>query len=170
MIVWDVVKITNLITTAVGGITEVNFAVTLNSHPQSASWTALFDQWTIPQFSVSFESQMPPGSVTAPAILFTALDFDNNTTIGSVSAIEDFSTCDSHPMNPQTTFVRSVRPTCKSALLAGSLVNAGTQRSWVDSTQPGVFFFGIRSIATATAAVYNISCITTIWYAFRNQI
>jgi len=170
MIVWDIVKFTTTITTAVGGITETNFNVGLSSHPQSASWIALFDQWTIPQFSVSFESQMPPGLTAAPAVMYTALDFDNSTSLGSVTAIQDYSTCGSRPMTPQTSFVRSVRPCCKSALAGSSIVNAGLERLWVDSAQSGIGFFGIRSIATATATPYNISAVVTVWYAFRNQI
>jgi len=170
MVVWDIVKFTTTISTAAGGITETNFNVGLSSHPQSASWIALFDQWTIPQFSVSFESQMPPGLTAAPAVMYTALDFDNSTSLGSVTAIQDYSTCSSRPMTPQTSFVRSVRPCCKGALAGSSIVNAGLERVWVDSAQSGIGFFGIRSIATATATPYNIAAVATVWFAFRNQI
>jgi hypothetical protein len=171
-ITWDVVKISTTITSATGGITETNFRFDLNTHPQVASWTALFDQWTIPMASVSFESTMPPGATIAPAVMYTALDFDNNAIISTVAAIEDFASCDSHPMTPQMTFVRSVKPCCKSTLQSsGSLVNAGTERLWVDSSQPTISFFGIRSILSATVGgTYSIAAVTTIYYAFRNPI
>jgi hypothetical protein len=172
VITWDVVKLTTVITTATGGVTEINFSFSMNSHPQVASWTALFDQWTIPQASISFESQMPPGATIAPCVLYTAIDFDSTNSLGSAGALQDFSSCRAVTMTPQTSFVRSVRPTVKVAVqTAGSIVSASTERTWVDSAQPSTIFLGIRSLASATVGgTYSIDAITTLWFAFRNQI
>jgi len=164
-------KLTTVITTATGGVSELNFSFSLNSHPQVASWTALFDQWTIPQASISFESQMPPGATIAPAITYTAIDFDSTNNLGTAAALQDFSSCRVVTMTPQTSFVRSVRPCVKVGVLAGSIVSASTERTWVDSAQPSTIFLGIRSLTTATVGgTYSIDAVTTLWFAFRNQI
>jgi hypothetical protein len=172
IIAWDTVKIENQISVSATAVSEVNFSFSLSQHPQQSSWTALFDQWTIPQVSITFQSGLAPGSVTGPCQFHTALDFDNITNISTVAAIEDFSSCNSVAMQPQTRFVRSVRPACRSySTSGGSGTNAlimGPQ--WVDAAVPGVPFFGIRTIASSAGAAYVIDATLTIWFCFRNQI
>jgi len=164
LVSWDVVKVSQVITTSATTTTETNFSVSLGSHPQATSWQLLYDQWFIPQFTVQFESLMPPGSLTAPSVLYTALDFDNTANINTVVAIGDFSSCATRVMNPQTSFMRSVRPCSKVPTSAGLI------RQWCDTSTPNTNFFGIRSILDPSGAAYNILVVLTIWFAFRNQI
>jgi len=165
-VVWDVVKFLDTITTG-GAIAEVNYSYSLSSNPQVSSWVALFDQWTIPQFSITYESLLPPGSTVVPARLYTALDFDNVTALGSLTAIEDYSTCQEKVMEPGATVMRSIKPCCKEVTTSSG---QGLARLWIDSATPGVPFYGIRSILPATAGVTTTAVTTTVWYAFRNQI
>jgi len=171
MLAWDVVKISSIITTPNTnlGITETNFSFSLASHPSASNWVGLYDQWFIPQFTVEFQSLMPPGSSTQPAVLYTALDFDNGTNLGSVSLLEDFATCASKAMFPQSATQRSVRPCTKP--LIGSTTTVGLSRQWLDSSQSSTQNFGIRSIVVGNStAAYGINVVVTIWFAFRNQI
>jgi hypothetical protein len=155
MLAWDVVKIDSTITPSGGsGITETNFLFTLSQHPQASSWAALFDQFCIPQASVSFAAQQAPGDTNPSTTFYTALDFDNITALGSVSLLEDYSTCAVQVMHPGAMVLRSVRPSPKTALLAnGSLVSAGVEGPvWVDSIFPLTAHLGIRSISSGSAA------------------
>jgi len=170
LITWDVVKVVNQVATVANGITETNFSFSLNLHPQVSSWIALFDQWCIPQVSVSFESLTPAGSTVILPKLYTALDFDNATSLGSVSNLADFATCEATTLFPQMQLVRSIRP-CVKVNTSGS--NSSLARAWQDSAFPAILWFGIRSIVdnTNTPTVYNaVTATFTIWYAFRNQI
>jgi len=167
-VVWDTVKIDGTITSLTSGPAEMNFSFSLSNHPQSSSWAALFDQWTIPQVSVSYQSLLPPGSTLVPLKLYTALDFDNANAITTVTAIEDYSTCSCNVMEPQTRFVRSIRPCTKPTT---SSSGSAVQRMWIDSGTPGNLFYGLRSMVSQSAtAAQTISTTLTIWYAFRNQI
>jgi len=172
MLAWDIVKISSTInTSATGlGITETNFSFSLASHPSASNWVSLYDQWFLPQFTVEFQSLMPPGSTTAPATMYTALDFDNGTNLGSVQLLEDFATCNSVVMHPQKAFQRSVRPCTKP--LIGSTSTVGLSRQWLDSSQSSTQNFGIRSIVVSNVAgaSYPIQVVVTLWFAFRNQI
>jgi hypothetical protein len=172
VLAWDTVKVDSAISVSATTVSETNFSFNLSQHPQASSWTALFDQWTIPQVSITFSSALAPGSVTGPCLFHTALDFDNITNINTVAAIEDFSSCNSVAMQPQTRFVRSVRPASRAySTSGGSGTNAlivGPQ--WVDAAVPGVPFFGIRTIASSAGAAYSIDATVTIWFCFRNQI
>jgi hypothetical protein len=171
-IAWDTVKIDSQITVSATAVSETNYSFNLSQHPQQTSWSSLFDQWSIPQVSISFQSTLPPGSTTGPCLFHTALDFDNTTAINTVAAIEDFSSCNSVAMQPSTRFVRSVKPSCRGASVSGgsqvSAIMMGPQ--WIDSALPGVNFYGIRSIASSAGASYGIDVTITIWYCFRNQI
>lgn len=166
-VVWDVVKLDSVIINSTSAPTETNFNASLSAHPQASSWQALFDQWTVPQFSVSFQSMTPPGLTTAPPRLYTALDFDNSNTIGTIQAIEDYSTSACSEMQPLARVVRSVKP-CTKPVNIGT--TSGVTRMWIDSGTPSATFFAIRSIVSASGAQCQISVTQTIWFAFRNQI
>lgn len=166
-VVWDVVKIDGTTVNQTSAPTEFNFNAYLSLHPQASSWQALFDQWTIPQMSVSYQSMTPPGLTTAPPRLYTALDFDNTNVIGTITAIEDYSTSACLELQPQSKTVRSIRP-CTKPVNIGT--TAGVARMWIDSGTPGANFYGIRSIMSASGAQVTVSTTFTIWFAFRNQI
>jgi hypothetical protein len=168
LVTWDVVKFQQVINTSTTAIVETNFQFSLSQHPQTASWTALFDQWTIPQASVSFECQTPPGATGYVPILFTSLDFDNANNIASLASIQDYSTCMSRPMEPNAVVLRSVRPCCKSTISgAGS---TGCERLWLDCGTNSNPWYAIRSITTIASQAVVINAEVTIWFAFRNQI
>lgn len=171
LISWDVVKVNSLIT-GTSSLVETNYAAALTNHPQANSWSALFDQWTIPQFTVEFDSQIPPGATNIPPVLYTALDFDNVTNLGSISLLEDYATCEVRQLTTGTRTMRSVRPTCKvvQGVAGGSTSTSGVVKAmWVDSGQQTTQFYAIRSILSISpSTVINVTW--TIWYAFRNQI
>jgi hypothetical protein len=169
VVVWDVVKVRQVGNNSTSGITEINQSVSLSTHPQATSWAALFDQFCIPQFSVTWYSQEPPAGTGNILELHTAIDFDNVTNLGSIAALDDFgsSQVDLLVFNKQVT--RSVRPTFKST--ASGTASAAVQKGWLDTATPAIAHFGIRAIfAQGTTAAVNYTIETTIWYAFRNSI
>jgi hypothetical protein len=173
LIAWDSVKVTLVLTTNNTSLVETNFTGALNVHPQASAWQQLYDQWSIPQMTVEFDSMLPPGATVLPTVLYTALDFDNNNNIGSITAIEDFSSCEVVPMTAGRRTMRSVRPSVK---LIQGLNGGGTSISgpagpmWVDSGQLTTSFYCIRSILAQATSSYNVNTTFTVWFCFRNQI
>jgi len=171
LIAWDTVKINSTIT-GTSSLVETNFAASLANHPQANSWSALYDQWTIPQFSVEFDSQVPNGSTAIPVALYTALDFDNIANLGSISLLEDFATCEVKVQTAGGRLLRSVRPSTKQSSQVSGGGGSFSQVSgptWQDAGQQTTLFYGIRSILGASnSCVINVTW--TIWFAFRNQI
>jgi len=170
-IVWDIVKVNSQIVVpgTSGTLAENNTAIALSTHPQSSSWAALFDQYCIPQFSITFQSQYPTSINAQCGQLYTAIDFDNVSTLGSISAIEDFSTCIVTTMGLNTCITRSVKPCVKNQL--SSSANAGVIRQWVDCGASTIPHNGIRAIVNSNGTVaYTIFMEITIWYAFKNTI
>jgi len=171
VIAWDMVKQQQTFTaTTSSAPTEMLYTVTLANNPTASSWAANYDQYCIPQFSLVFEAQVPPGSTSLPVTLYSALDFDNVASLGSVAAYEDAATCREQVLVPGTSVVRSVRP-CIKDLVAGSGGSraAATTQSWVDCAFTDVLHYGIRAVLSQEAAL-QVKVTLCIWYAFRNQI
>jgi hypothetical protein len=164
----DVVKIQSTITSSTTVITETGFQFNLSQHPQNGSLTALFDQWCVVMASVTVASQLPPGSTAVPGTLYSAIDFDNNTALGSIPLIEDFSSCRVQVMQPTSVHTRSVAP-CSKTSLSGT-ASAGVQRSWIDSSQPSTPNYGVRVTIGITPAVQTYLVTTTVEFGFRNNI
>jgi len=170
-VIWDIVKLEAVVNLSAAAVTEANSQFNLSLHPQVTQWTSLFDQWAIPQASVTYRSLEPPGSLTAPVILVTAIDFDNVGNLGSVALLEDFSTAEVMTLSHGAVVTRSVKPAVKtSTQTTGANSNGGLIYPWIDSSFPTTLHFGLRAIATQSAAAYNMEVTTTIWYCFRNQI
>lgn len=170
VIAWDSVKINSSNTFSTSAILEQNFSFSMSQHPQASSWLTLFDQYSIPQVTIEWDSTLPPGSTTSSPMLYTALDFDSVNNIGTIQRLEDFTSSEAHPMNPQHRFMRSVRPSTKDLVqtATGNSPAGVSGTIWVDSGEPTALFFGIRSILGIGTGSVNITI--TIWYCFRNQI
>jgi len=167
-IVYDVVRLSQPVTTALAAITEQNFATSLSAHPEVAQWAALFDQWCIPQYAVTFTSTEPPGSLGQSPVLTTAVDFDNTSALGSLTLLLEFENAQQVVLAPGVSHTRACRPCLKPLLPGGA---TGVDRMWCDSATPAAVWNGIRLIASATTvASTSINAQQTIWFAFRNGI
>lgn len=171
-IVWDVVKIDTSFMTSTSGLTEYNYSGSLSMHPQGTTWTQLFDQWSIPFMSYTMQSQIAPGSVNGPTTLYSALDFDNINALGSISTLEDFSSCEVMVMGQGAVNLRSVRPSCKlqTQFITGNGLSTVSGPVWCDSTTTTVVFNGIRHIFSATLSPQPILGTATLYFCFRNTI
>jgi hypothetical protein len=168
-VVWDMVKVRSSITTNTSSIVETNYSWQMTTHPEYTSWATLYDQWCIPQVSVTFTSQEAPGSTNQLPEIHTALDFDNVANIGAIQSIDEYQTCAVVTLQPGKSYTRSIKPCIK---LAGS--NTTSQmvgREWCDMGAVGSSWNGIRSICATAAGGTNLIIVeTTLWYAFRNGI
>jgi hypothetical protein len=172
LICWDIVKYDVSSSTSASVVVENNFNWSLQNHPQYTNWTALFDQYCIPQASITVRSYLPPGSTANASVIYTALDFDNSANLGSVAAIEDFATCGVMMFGESAVVTRSVRPTSKvlGGISGGSSAQSDLVRSWHDCANSTIAHYGIRVMTGLSNAAYPFVTTVTLWFAFRNQI
>lgn len=169
-IVWDVVRITSNISNSISAIVETNFSFNLSTHPEVSQWSALFDQWCIPQVAVTFTSTEPPGGTGNVPSLLTAVDFDNTTNLGSQTLLLEYENAQSVLLGPGMSHTRACHP-CLKLSLASSGSSSGVDKMWCDSGTPGATWFGIRSIlGQSGVATVTLNVTQTLWYAFRNGI
>jgi hypothetical protein len=171
MVTWDIFKTDVQIVSGSAGIVETNFSFVITQNPQYGSWLTLFDQYCIPQVSIEFDSLTPPGQTYSSPVLYTALDFDNASTITNISAIEEYDSCEFMVMAPEKRHLRSVRPSTKGAVLTSgtSTTAAVSGPVWCDSGNNNVTHYGIRSLVQFYNAG-SIKATITMYNAYRNHI
>jgi hypothetical protein len=178
-VVWFVEKIPGILSTAVGtAISQVNYSFSLQNHDQVNSLVSLFDQWTLPMYSISFESLIAPGALTAPPTLYTALDFDNANPLAAPADVNitNYPSCESLVLEPGAKIVRSIRPCLKvvagTTAATGPTLGSATNRMWVDTLSQGTPFYGIRTVLVnnSNTAVFACEAIVTLYFAFRNCV
>jgi hypothetical protein len=171
-IVWAV-DYTDLspITVSTSAIVETNYSFTAGgSFSQFGTYAIIADQYFLYEVSITFRSLFSPAVAgQSPVLFYTAIDLDNTSNLGSVSSIEDFSTCQVRELGQNAKVTRSVRPTCRETV---GTYNAALTRQWIDTANSAVPFFGIRSIAGISNGVATYTIIPTIavTIAFRNQV
>jgi len=169
-VVFDRSMTRNTFSSSGGGISELNSSWSLNTHPEVSSWKILFDQYTLVEASITFWSQEAPSSAGSMTELHTALDFDSAGNLGSLAAIDDFGTAQVDFLMFSKKVTRSIRP-CTMADVA-SVSSLSPSRVWLDcATSTAALWYGIRAMtAPVTGATSNITLVTTLVWAFRNQI
>jgi len=173
MIAWDVFKVDPAVLTFAAGIAESNIVARLDTNAQYSQWTALYDQWAIPMFTVIYRSNYPPGSTTPAGKMYTCLDFDNANNLGSVQQIQDYNTCDEHLMTTGVVVQRSIRPSIKGYVGTGggSVAAEVAGPVWLDSGTADVNHYGIRCMLAPLATTgYSVAIEVIIYYCFRNNI
>lgn len=157
-------------TTNTTTITESNYYWAASSYMlQFTSYLAVFDQYYLHSVVATVANLSSNSGVSSLPQVYTAIDFDNTANLGSLAAIQAYGTCNADILAPGGSVTRIIMP-CNQLRL-GSSDASGISRSWCDSANTGVAFYGYRLIANNTPAAATIMELTfsMIW-AFRNNI
>lgn len=140
---------------------EVNHYFSLDLLPSYTEYTALFDSYRIAKVSCMFIpiNSGEPGAVATSAqvvpILVHALDFDDNTNIGTPPY--EYGSVKMTPMNKS--FTRTFKPKPAVGVFTSTLVTGSSQPKtspWIDAGSPSVRHYGIRLYITdPSASVYR---------------
>jgi len=130
-----------------------------------------FDQYTIDRVMVTFSTRTAASASGTYGDLYTALDYDNSNLIGSVAAMQAYSTIKQHLQNPTKALTREVFPQVSSAIYNnGVTFGYSPMRLWVDASNTTVPFYGLRSMVANASFVYTMEITLTFILAFRNTI
>lgn len=161
------------LTTSNVGLTTYSTYFTLGSSPQSAQFAAVFDQYRLMEVQVWFvpvNPTSPSGAAVNRGMLYSVVDYDNITALGSAAAAQSYTNCVSSPCT--VAHYRRFTPHMAVGAYSGTFTSyANLQRQWIDCTSNAVQHYGLKIIATqcdaaADAVVYN--AVFRIWYQFRN--
>lgn len=139
-----------------------------NNLIQLSNFAAIFDQYALYSAVVSISNLSNNAAVASLPQVFTAIDFDNTSSIGLVG-IQAFSSCNADILKPGGSVTRIIVPNTKVS--NGSVAGSGMSRNWLDMAAPSVAWLGLRTIANNTpgaAIVLDVSFSLT--WAFRNTI
>lgn len=153
------------------GISEYNLYFTANLWPGTAALLAAFDQYCIHSIVATFSSN---ANVTTPFRIWTAIDYDSVSALGSKLLIQQFSTCvfASIAGDGSTSAERLLFPCIAPQVTSGvTPVPGGISRAWIDSAYPSVNHYGLRMIFDSwiNTGVSAIEVTYTAIFGFRNS-
>jgi len=155
----------NLSTTApINGSTSFSLASASNY----TSYTTCFDQYRILQVNIKI---LPSGIATGSGLnIFTVIDYDDVSALGSVSSFFGYSTLKVTPAGQIDE--RTINPRIALAAYAGASFSgyanvAGKQ--WIDSASAGVQYYGMKYYVPTGSAGQSLTFITTMMVQFRSQ-
>lgn len=149
---------------------------TLDQLPSYTEFTALFDEYYINKVQVKFIARNIT-SVTSPyslvaAMLHTAIDYDDATAPGSITALQQYSTYRFTIATKSMT--RTFRPKVSIAMYKTSANNAygsSDKKLWVDCAYTDVEHYGLKfymPVVAQSQAAFTYSVFVKYWISFRN--
>lgn len=168
----------NLTLATGGGVSELNFGFILNAFSEAGALAGLFDQYCIYSVTTSARleiSNVPVSPETSFGRIYSAVDFDSDTAVGSETAIQEFSSCQGSELIFGKSYERFVKPTIATVTggaNSSSATGVAMTRAWINSAFPSVKHFGIRylTVGNNTGTAQNVSIIYSIVFGFRNSI
>lgn len=155
------------VTSSATAVSENNVSFMASTYmAQQTSYTAIFDNYYLAEVMVTVTCTSV-GSVEP--IVYTAIDYDSVGNIG-LTGIVGWSTVNCAVLAPGQSVTRYIKPCNASALSGTGGANAGVNRTWVDTANPGVAFYGFRMVLPITTGVSTYSRTYTFIWAFRNNV
>ncbi len=151
-----------------GGASQAAYTFQLSDLPSYTEFTALFDQYKFSEVEIRFLPVATVSSGLATAVstqLYSTVDFDDGTA-GSVSALQQYETCQVTPATQELT-VR-LAPRVALAAYAGAFTSYANVSSWLDVGSPSVQHYGFKvacnteNIVGATPQIWKVVCRYTI--------
>jgi hypothetical protein len=150
--------------------TELNFLFSLSAITQLAGIAAYFDQYCIYAVTIAATPGPNQGAGGTYGILCTALDYDNNATLGSLTLVQSYNSAVNTVLNAGQSVQRFLQPCVAPALYGGSTFSAfGIARNWVDSASPATPHYGYRSYYRFSTTGFTMDYTIAYIIGFRNS-
>jgi len=145
-------------------------AFTASIVDQISSLTAVFDQYRIDEIEVWFWPRVGAsneGATVDQGLFASVVDYDDAATLSSFSAALDYSNV--VVTNGRDGHYRRFKPHCAVAAYSGAFSSfANVASPWIDAASTGVQHYGVKSVWTATDAVYSQSVQARYHMSWRN--
>jgi len=172
---WVRGKVQSTITVSNTAPTESNYTITLSGLVDLVGLASYFDQYCIYSLTANISPSFEGAGSTLYTFgtCFTAIDYDNVTPLGSVSAIEAYNSCVVFEMSAGQSIQRFLKPCVAPALYNSSAAFSGygVARTWIDSASTGVPHYGFRTFFISNT-VSGLSCTVDldVVVGFRNNM
>lgn len=151
--------------------TYTNTAYALNLFGNYTDVTTLFDQyriveaewWIIPRTAYSGSSTVNYGMLTS------CVDYDDNNNLGSIA--EGVGHTNSVTTSGNQGHYHKFKPRLALAAYSGAFTSYANQSDdmWIDCNSAGVYYYGVKTVLTATDSVYVYDLMMKATIEFRNK-
>jgi hypothetical protein len=141
----------------------------LTNLPQQTTFTALFDQYRIDEIELWFEPQVIDVVLTtAPAKIYSAIDYDDAGTPSSINAMMQYTNCNIGSAS-QGHYVR-FRPHVAIAAYGSGAFSSYSNRSamWIDAGSPSVEHYGFKAVIPIGTVGYSVTLNARFHVSCRN--
>jgi len=163
----------NNIGVGTSGNTESNYSFILSNLNEYTSLTTLFDQYCIYSVvcNISVQSMLASSNTNTFGRVTTAIDYDNVSNLGGLSAVQDFGNQETVAVVTGLAIQRYIKPCNSESLYTGSFGAFGVGRFWIDCASTGVQHYGLRTYWSGnTAFTFNVDYNFTYVMGFRNSM
>lgn len=133
-----------------GGTSLSILSPTFSILDQSSTYVALFDQYRIVEINWRFRPQFSGINFSTTdnvPLLYTVIDYDDNTNPASLAALREYQNCQTHMYE---SFNMRCVPHCANSLYSGAFTSYGNMTSpWIDLNSVGVLHYGLKLGITA---------------------
>lgn len=159
-----------VVTTSTTAITEQNNSFTLSTFLSAAgSYAGIFDQYYIDSVAITVANNSPQGGTGVCPQVYSALDWDSVSTLGSLALIAAFNNCNISTLAAGTSVTRYISPS--NATTVATSATSGVTRTWIDSIYTAIPFYGWRLIVNNTpGAAVQLDVTFSTLFAFRNIV
>jgi len=158
-------------TSSTSAVVNATFYGQLADVTQYANFTALYDQYRIAEmeFWVFPRENTATGSSTNTGRLYSVIDYDNSTTLGTVGAATQYQNC--LVSTGLQGHYRKWVPHVAVASYGGSFNQyANVKAPWIDCASTGVQHYAFKCIITTTDAAYVWDSMVRYKLQFRNVL
>lgn len=149
--------------------TENNYAFRLSDLADIVGIAAYFDQYCLYSVTVNITPSFEGAGSTLYSFgsLATAIDYDNDTTLGSLNKVLSYGTSSLFELGSNNSIQRYIKPCVAPALYNSGAAFSGyaVDRMWIDSASTAVPHYGLRTFYVSNT-VSGFSCAVDINYVF----
>jgi len=171
---WIQSSYTALVNVSNSGITESNLSFNLSALNSGSNLASLFDTYCIYSAHVRYTLLSEYSSTGSYGYINTAIDYDNVNSLGSLPALQDYSSIQQTILDPQISAERFIKPCVSPAIYNASssaFSGFGTSRMWVDCANPSIPHYGLRLICNGNSiSGVQVLGFITLTLGFRNNI
>lgn len=159
-------------TSGTGGTTLFSYYHTLSQLDQAATFASVFDQYRLVKVTATARPRATQSSTVAASVganLYTVIDYDDATNLGTVNDARQFQTLKEY--GPYESFTRVYRPHIAIGAYSGATFSGyanSTGAQWLDANSPGIQYYGLKVLCPPTTIIQTWDWTFKCEYEFKN--
>lgn len=148
--------------------------MSLSAFDQANQFAALFDSYRIEELEYRYVPRVAvsDGQFGNCGVFHSVIDKDDTTNLTTIPQALDYTTCKMwSPGQPNSNLVQRYKPAVLPAIWAGgafSGYSVGSSLIWLDTNNPGIPYYGVKTAWTVTSSILIMDLYITARMQFKH--